>query len=86
MVRNVKKNLVIVGGAGAGMFCGATVMQLSKKFDVYMISNEDLFCRCSGPYVLKDMARMQDTIMPDGMITQCGIKLLTGEVFRVDDK
>ena len=86
MVNKNKKNLVIIGGAGAGMFCGATVMQLSKEFDVYMISSEELFCRCSGPYVLKDMARMQDTVMPDEMITQFGIKLLKGEALSVDGK
>ncbi len=76
----VKKKLVIVGGGGAGLFCGATVLQMSKEFDVYMISDEDLYCRCTSPYVLNNKANLKDAIMPDTMITQFGIKLLKGYV------
>lgn len=81
-----KKNLVIIGGGGAGLFCGASVMQLSKVYDVYMISDEDLYCRCSSPYVLTKKAELKDTIMPDSMITQFGIKLLKGKATQVDKK
>lgn len=80
------KNLVIIGAGGAGLFCGATVKQLSKDFNVHLISNEDLFCRCSGPYVLKKDANFKDTIMPDSMITQFGINLVKGNVEQIDEK
>ncbi len=83
----MKKKLLIIGGGGAGLFSGATVMQLAARdFDVSMISNEDLFCRCSGPYVIKKQAKMQDTIMPDTMITQFGINLLKGSVIDINYK
>ena len=81
-----KKNLVIIGGGGAGLFCGATVKQLSKNYEVYMISNEELFCRCSSPYVITKKAEMNDTIMPEQMITQFGIILLKGEVNEINAK
>ena len=83
---NKKQKVIIIGGGGAGLFSGATIKQLSKNHEVYLISNEELFCRCSGPYVIKDMAKMKDTIMPDTMITQFGIKLLKGTVKTIDNK
>lgn len=81
-----KKNLVIIGGAGAGLFTGASVKQLSKEHEVYMISNEDLFCRCSTPYVLTQKADFKDTIMPDQMITNFGINLLKGTAQEINEK
>lgn len=83
----MKKKIVLIGGGGASLFSGATVLQMApKNFEVSMISNEDLFCRCSGPYVLKKRAFMKDTIMPDTMITQFGINLLKGTVKSIDHK
>lgn len=81
-----KKNLVIIGGGGAGLFCGASITQMSKDFNISMISNEDLFCRCSSPYVINKKAKFKDTIMPDTMITQFGIKLLKGECTNIDNE
>lgn len=82
----MKKNLVIIGGGGAGLFTGATTLQLSKEYDVYMISDEDLYCRCSSPYILANKADLKDAIMPDSMITNFGIKLLKGTAKEVDYK
>lgn len=81
-----KKNLVIIGGGGAGLFTGATILQLSKEYDVYMISDENLYCRCSSPYILANKADLKDAIMPDSMITNFGIKLLKGVAKEVDYK
>lgn len=81
-----KKNLVIIGGGGGGLFCSATVKQLSKEYEVFMISDEDLYCRCSSPYILTKRADLKDAIMPDSMITQFGIKLLKGTAKEIDKK
>ncbi|MCA9496350.1 MAG: FAD-dependent oxidoreductase [Nanoarchaeota archaeon] len=83
---NSKNNLIIIGGGGAGLFCGATVLQLSKQFNVYLISDDDLYCRCSSPYVLTKKADLKDVIMPDSMITQFGIKLLKGSAKSINLK
>ena len=81
----VKKNVVIIGGGGAGLLCGATILQMNKDYNVSMISNEDLFCRCSSPYVINQRAKFKDTVMPDSMITNFGIKLLKGECTKIDN-
>ncbi|MDA3855608.1 MAG: FAD-dependent oxidoreductase [Candidatus Woesearchaeota archaeon] len=83
----MKKKIVLIGGGGASLFSGATVMQMApNNFEVSMISNEGLFCRCSGPYVLKKRAAFKDAIMPDTMITQFGINLLKGTVKSINHK
>lgn len=86
MIKKVKKNLVIVGGGGAGLFTGATVKQLCDLYDVYLISNENLFCRCSTPYVVTKKANFKDTIMPDQMITNFGINLINSNALQIDTK
>ncbi len=81
-----KKNLVIIGGGGGGLFSGAVVKELNNDFNVYLISDEDLFCRCSTPYVLTKKANYKDTIMPDEMITNYGINLIKGRAINVNNK
>ncbi len=81
-----KKNLVIIGGGGAGLFTGATVKSISKNFEVYLISDEGLFCRCSTPYVLTKKAYLKDTVLPDETITNFGINLLKGEAVEINKK
>ena len=84
MLNKKKKNLVIIGGGGAGLFTGATVKNMNKDFNVYLISNEDLFCRCSTPYVITKKANFKDTVLPDQMITNFGIELLKGDALEID--
>lgn len=81
-----KKNLVIIGGGGGALFTGAATLQMTKEYDVYMISDEELYCRCSSTYVLNQRADAKDTIMPDSMITNFGIKLIKGRAINVDYK
>lgn len=83
---NSKNNLVIIGGGGAGLFCGATVLQLSKEFNVYLISDEDMYCRCTSPYILSKKAELNHAIMPDSMITKFGIKLIKGSVKSINTR
>jgi len=78
------KTTVILGGGGAGLFTGATIKQFSPKDKVIMISDEDLFCRCSSPYVITQRAKFEHTIMPDSMTTDMGIELIKGLALSVD--
>ena len=80
----MKKNIIIIGGGGAALFSGATVLQMSKKYNVYMISDEELYCRCSSPYILNKRAELKNTIMPDEMITKFGIKLIKGKAININ--
>ncbi len=78
------KKIVILGGGGAGLFTGATIKAIQPNMEVVMISDEDLFCRCSSPYVITQQAEFKETVMPDSMTTSMGIDLKRGKAISVN--
>ncbi len=72
------KKIVSIGCGGAGMFSAIVATQLNKeKFEAIVLSDEEnIFCRCTSPYVLTGEAQLADAIQPDSMIESYGPKIV----------
>lgn len=82
------KQLLIIGGGGAGMFSSIVATQLKpRKYKATILSNEkDIYCRCSTPYILTGQATLKDAIQPDSMIKSYGVNLIHEQAMSIDTK
>ncbi len=72
------KKIVSIGCGGAGMFSAIVATQLNKeKFEAIVLSDEEnIYCRCTSPYVLTGEAQLADAIQSDSMIESYGPKIV----------
>ncbi|OVE74547.1 hypothetical protein BVX95_02140 [archaeon D22] len=80
------KRIVAIGGGGASMFSCIVATQLKKeKFRAIMISDEeDIYCRCTTPYILTNNATLKDAIQPDSMVTDFGVEIVKDKALSID--
>ncbi len=80
------KKILAIGCGGAGMFSLIVPTQLRKgKFKTTILSDEEnIYCRCSTPYVISKKARLKDTIQPESMFTQYGFKIVHEKAVNLD--
>lgn len=60
------------------MFSLIVASQLKKhKFSTTVLSDEDnIYCRCTTPYILAGEASLQDAIQPESMVSGYGVKIV----------
>ena len=81
------KTVVIIGSAAAGTVTGLTIKSIKPEYNVIIIGKEkNFFVRCSAPYVIGGISKLNKCIKPDAMITSAGIRLIKDEVISVDPK
>ena len=80
------KKIIVIGCGGAGMFSAIVSTQLRpKKFSATILSNEDdIYCRCTSPYIIKDEAKLRDAIQAESMITDYGVEVVHEKAISID--
>jgi len=80
------KKILAIGCGGAGMFSLITASELRKgKFEIIVLSDEDnIYCRCTTPYVLNGEATLDDAIQPESMVTGYGLKIVHEKAIKID--
>lgn len=81
-----KKRLVAIGCGGAGMFSLIVASQLKKgSYVTTVLSDEDdVYCRCTTPYVLTGEAELEDAIQPESMFADYGLDIVHDKAVRID--
>ncbi|NTW45677.1 MAG: FAD-dependent oxidoreductase [Candidatus Moranbacteria bacterium] len=82
------RNLVAIGCGGAGMFSLIVANQLRKgKFTATVLSDEqDVYCRCTSPYILTGEAELADAIQPECMFADYGLTIVHDRAVRIDTR
>lgn len=82
------KKIVAIGCGGAGMFSGIVASQLKKgKFQAIALSDEDdIYCRCTTPYIFTNEAELADAIQPDSMAGDYGVKVVHEKAIEINTR
>lgn len=80
------KKILAIGCGGAGMFSLIVPAQLKKgKFQTTVLSDEDdIYCRCTTPYIFTDEATLKEAIQPESMFTDYGFEIVHEKAIRID--
>ncbi len=80
------KKILVIGCGGAGMFSSIVATQLRpKKFKATILSDEeDIYCRCTSPYIVNGQAKLGDAIQEESMITNFGVDLIHERAVSID--
>ncbi len=80
------KNILVIGCGGAGMFSSIVATQLRPgKFKATVLSEEDdIYCRCTSPYIINKKAELKDAIQPESMISDFGVKVVHEKAISID--
>lgn len=80
------KRILSIGGGGAGMMSLITAAQLKKDtFEIITLSDEeDIYCRCTTPYIFSGAAYLEDAIEPDSLMTQYGLKIVREKAMKLN--
>ncbi len=77
----------IIGCGPAGIQCALSIKNINPKADVSIFGKEkNIFIRCSAPYAIAGITKLNGCTKPDLMLTQQGIKVIRNEVINVDTK
>ncbi|PLX22010.1 hypothetical protein C0584_00575 [Candidatus Parcubacteria bacterium] len=80
------KKILVIGCGGAGMFSSIVATQLRPgKFRATILSDEeDIYCRCTSPYIIKKEAKLKDAIQPESMIADFGVEVVHEKAISID--
>lgn len=80
------KKILAIGCGGAGMFSLIVASQLKKeKFETTVLSDEeDIYCRCTTPYILTKEAEVEDAIQPESMVGDYGVKIVHDKATKLN--
>lgn len=80
------KKILSIGGGGAGMMSLITAFQLKKDaFEIITLSDEeDIYCRCTTPYIFSGAAYLEAAIEPDSLMTQYGLKIVREKAMKLN--
>ena len=80
------KKILVIGCGGAGMFSAIVATQLRpKKFRATILSaEEDIYCRCTSPYIINGQAKLRDAIQEESMITDFGVEVIHEKAISID--
>jgi len=80
------KKILSIGGGGAGMMSLITAFQLKKDaFEIITLSDEeDIYCRCTTPYIFSGGSTMEDAIEPDSLMTQYGLQIVREKALKLN--
>jgi len=80
------KKIIVIGCGGAGMFSAIVSTQLRpKKFSATILSEEDdIYCRCSSPYIINNQAKLSDAVQAESMITDFGVEVVHEKAISID--
>ena len=80
------KKILSIGGGGAGMISLITALQLKKnKFEIITLSDEeDIYCRCSTPYIFVGATDLKDASVSDSLMTNYGLKIVREKAIALD--
>lgn len=82
------KKILAIGCGGAGMFSLIVASQLKKgKFNAVVLSDEnDIYCRCTSPYILTGEANMKDAVQSESMVADYGVKIVHARAEEINTK
>lgn len=80
------KKILVIGCGGAGMFSAIVATQLKPhKFEATILADEqNIYCRCTTPYIFSHKACLKDAIQPDSMVTDFGVKLVKEKAISIN--
>ena len=79
--------VVILGCGPAGIVAGNTIKSMRPKWNVTIIGKEEnIFVRCSAPYAIAGVAKLNKCIKPDSLVTSNKIKLIRDEAIQINKK
>ena len=83
----MKTDLLIIGGGPAGILAGMAAKQTNPKLKIVLIKKEKgITIRCSEPYVLGNLVKLEKIVSNDKMITSAGIKLIFDQATKIITK
>ena len=80
------KKILAIGCGGAGMFSAIVATQLRPgKFKATILSAEDdIYCRCTSPYIINGQAKLKDAIQEESMIADYGVDVIHERAVNID--
>ena len=80
------KKILVIGCGGAGMFSSIVATQLRPgKFKATILSaEEDIYCRCTSPYIINGQAKLKDAIQDESMILDYGVDVVHEKAVSID--
>lgn len=80
------KKILVIGCGGAGMFSSIVATQLRPgKFKATILSDEeDIYCRCTSPYIINGKAKLKDAVQPESMICDFGVDVVHEKAVSID--
>lgn len=80
-------DVVIIGGGPAGVTCAISARNTYPDKSIALIRKEKTaLIPCGIPYVMHSLKSVDDDVLPDKPLTQCGAHLIIDEVIEKDGK
>ena len=82
-----KYDIVIIGGGPAGVTCAISARNTYPDRSIALVRKEEIaLIPCGIPYVIHSLDSVDDDIMPDKLLSDCGADLIIDEVIEKEEK
>jgi NADPH-dependent 2,4-dienoyl-CoA reductase/sulfur reductase-like enzyme len=82
-----KFDVVVIGGGPAGVTCVISARNTYPDKRIALIRKEKVaMIPCGIPYIMRSLKTVDDNILPDDLIRNCGAELVIDEVMEKDGK